>query len=50
MLWRQVMLAAHAGVPPAPLRKLAPAEGLAGVAATEAGRDPESVLRLVTGG
>ena len=49
-LWRQVMLAAHAGLPPAPLRKLAPAEGLAGVAATQAGRDPEAVLRLVTGG
>jgi penicillin-binding protein 1A len=48
VLWRQVMLAAHAGLPPAPLRKLAPAEGLAGAAAAD--RDSETVLRLVTGG
>jgi len=50
VLWRQVMLAAHAGLPPAPLRSLAPAEGLAGAAATQADGDPEAVLRLVTGG
>ena len=42
-LWRQVMLAAHAGLPPMPLRQLAPAEA-------QADRDPEAVLRLVTGG
>jgi penicillin-binding protein 1A len=50
VLWRQVMLAAHAGLPPVPLRSLPPAEGLAGAAATQADRDPEAVLRLVTGG
>ncbi|MBV8536272.1 MAG: PBP1A family penicillin-binding protein [Alphaproteobacteria bacterium] len=49
-LWRQVMLAAHAGLPPLPLRKLPPAEGLAGASAAQADRDPEAVLRLVTGG
>ncbi|HTO82279.1 MAG TPA: PBP1A family penicillin-binding protein [Methylomirabilota bacterium] len=43
VLWRQVMLAAHAGLPPMPLRQLAPAEA-------QADRDPEAVLRLVTGG
>lgn len=50
VLWRQVMLAAQAGLPPAPLRSVQPAEGLAGAAAAQADRDPEAVLRLVTGG
>jgi penicillin-binding protein 1A len=50
VLWRQVMLAAHAGLPPAPLRGLPPAEDLAGAGAPRADGDAEAVLRLVTGG
>ena len=50
MLWHQVMLDAQTGLPPRPLRQATPAEGIAGAAAVEPARDPEGVLRLVTGG
>ena len=53
VLWRQVMLAAHAGLPPKPLRGAAPIEGpiLEGLASGDRGTsEAETVLRQMTGG